>query len=147
MVSQSELHPPAWTDVLDAVKAIAPEVNDTFTVLDVHENMVGHFSIDHKKTGQWISKFVEWGYVGRGEFEESKKGKGRPARIYFTLPSAFKERTGRPSQISRLILAIYDVQGAPQEETARALQQLYQVRDEIEEEIANRFIKKGDSRA
>lgn len=142
MVDQAQLLPPAWTDVLDMIKAIAPAAGDPFTVSGVYENLYEHFLIDPKKTGQWISKFVDWGYVQRGEFQESK-GKGRPARTYHVLPAALKERSGRPSQISRLILAVYDVQSAPQEDTARALQQLYQIRNEIEDEIANRFHKKG----
>lgn len=139
-----ELQAPVWTDVLDAVKAlpqIAEGSTDQFTVAEVFAALESRFAIDPKKTGQWVSKFVEWGYVQRGEFQESQ-GRGRPARTYHLLPKALKERTGRPSQLSRLILAIYDVQGATTETTPLALQALYKVRDEIEEEIANRFQRK-----
>jgi hypothetical protein len=133
-----------WSQVLEAVRAIAPTEGWAFTVGQVAEAT----GLTPKETAKWISKFVDWGYVLRGDFEPQEErafGK-RPRRIYHILKRGVEKELGGISDVNRLLDAIYAFRHASGKEAeSRAKANLFKEHDHVVESIQKRFKKKDEN--
>ncbi len=131
----------SWHEVLGLVKSIAPEEGWAFTTTDLV-----NAGVDPKHAAKWVSKFVDWGYIRRGDFiEKTAGGRGRPQRVYHMLKRG-KEKdvtTISRSDLDRLIDAVEILQTADDEKAqATAYQDLIQTKDAILDERKKRLEKK-----
>lgn len=125
-----------WTDVLNLVREIAPTEGWAFTTNDLV-----NAGIEATAAAKWLTKFVDWGYVRRGDFEAGEPGR-RPRRIYHILKRGL-EKEFSVSDVSRLLGAIQTVRGAEgKEEEAQAMANLFKVADQVVEDREKRFQKK-----
>lgn len=126
-----------WIDVLGAVRGIAPAKEDPFFV----DQVATALSMDSKEAARWISKFVDWGYVSRGDFETASSGH-RPRRIYYITKYGLEREMPGISDVDRLLQAIQVLREAPDEvREKRALSALFKAHDSVVEERENRFNK------
>lgn len=133
----------AWSQVLEAVRLIAPTEGWAFTVDQVAEAT----GLDVKRAAKWISKFVDWGYVRRGDFEaqDTRAFGKRPRRIYHILKRGVEKELGGISDVNRLLNAIQAFRGASGKEAERRTKaDLFKECDHVVEGIQNRFQKKAE---
>ncbi len=127
-----------WTQVLEAVRKVAPEIGDAFFV----DQVVAKLSIDSKEAARWMTRFVDWGYAVRGDYEASNNGR-RPRRTYHITKYGTEKELGGISDVDRLLGAIRvlrEAQGEAQEK--RAITALFKAHDFVVEARENRFQKK-----
>ncbi len=128
----------SWSEVLGLVQQIAPTVGWAFTTSDLEKA-----GLDSKVAARWLTKFVDWGYIARGEFEEGV-GAGRPRRFYHMLQRGLdKDITmiGK-SDFNRLVEAVEQLQSAEGEkENSNAYRNLIQTKDDLLEERKKRLEK------
>jgi predicted ArsR family transcriptional regulator len=128
-----------WEDVLRAVREIAPEIDSPFTTTTLSNQA----NIDSVQAAKWLSKFCDWGYVRRGDFESVVQAGRRPLRIYHILKYGLEKELGGISYVDRLMQAIENLREASGEKAeAAALKALFQAHDYVEEERQKRFEKK-----
>lgn len=134
----------SWSEVLGLVQQIAPAVGWAFTTSDLEKA-----GLNSKVAARWLTKFVDWGYIARGEFEESA-GAGRPRRFYHMLKRGLdKDITmiGK-ADFERLVEAVEQLQSAEGEkEQSKAYQNLIKTKDDLLDERKKRLEKKPKEEA
>lgn len=129
-----------WSDVLLLVRQIAPTEGWAFTSRDLVAA-----GVEKNEAAKWLTKFVDWGYLRRGEFEEEAGAFGkRPHRLYHMLKRGLERELGGKSDITRLMEAIQAVRDCVEDkEFQKKISELYRVQDQVSEAIKTRFQKKG----
>jgi hypothetical protein len=131
-----------WTDVLGLVQRIAPTEGWAFTTSDLIQA-----GLEAKEAAKWLTKFVDWGYIRRGEFEGDKVGiGGRPRRLYHMLERGLKKDVTAIglSDTDKLLKAILRLREQTTESgEKRALADLFKVTDEVIEARESRLKHKS----
>lgn len=127
----------SWAQVLGVVQQIAPTPGWSFTTSDLEQA-----GIEKKEAARWLTKFVDWGYIGRGDFEAASSGAGRPRRFYHMLKRGLEKDVttiGR-SDFDRLMDAVQELQDARGENAEKAaLRNLFRIKDVLLEEREKRL--------
>lgn len=140
MVKEAKL---SWMDVLAIVQKIAPTEGWAFTTSE----LVGA-GLDPVEAAKWMTKFVDWGYVSRGEFATDKAGVGgRPKRLYHVLKRGLEKDVTiiGLSDVDKLLEAVKELREQPdQNGYERALSNLFKVADQVSEDREKRLNKKKE---
>lgn len=136
----------AWWQVLEAIRLVAQTPDAPFTIDRVLDqvNTPSEIRLPAKDAARWISKFVDWGYLRRGEFEPGPGVFGqRPRRIYHILQKGLEKEFGGVTDLDRLLNAIRDLMDTRGDDGEKeAYQNLVQAYERVIEDRENRFKKK-----
>jgi predicted ArsR family transcriptional regulator len=131
-----------WTGVLAKIQGIATEESTGFTT----ENLSEAAGVDSVQAAKWLTKFVDWGYIRRGEFEVGGDPGRRPRRLYYILKRGLEKDVSdvKKSDVVRLmerIQALIDAHGEKAE--TRALKELIEEYWAVMEDQRKRLEKKS----
>lgn len=140
-----------WTQVLAAIRAIAPAKDDPFLIDDLVKRINHEHDTEYEyaKAAKWVAKFADWGYVSRGAFLAPEPGVRKPKRTYHITKYGHKVNLeGGQDHLLRLLDAIQGYRdfyhaGDPEAESTSA-KLLFEIADDVVRLREERFKKRED---
>lgn len=152
MTEEAKIPSLTWTQVLAAIRAIAPAVDGSFLIDDLVKkiNHEHDTTYEYAKAAKWVAKFADWGYVRRGDFLPPEPGVRKPKRTYHITKYGHKVNLeGGQDHLLRLLDAIqgyrdfYHIGDPDAEVTAATL--MFEIADEVTRLREERFKKREEN--